>query len=561
LQKQGLNDSKTMCYRMDAGDDMDRLARKGLAEGLSDAEIFELLTDHDIPRDEAESILEDVKDALSTSERSAREALVDQTPDVSSEQESSEQTDAEDAFEEAFAEGVEPDDSSPITAGEQSDAVAENSAFDNNDPTPSLEEDQSFDDFTAEIEKDDEETSEGIFSKLTSLFTSNGKTIGQDDEDHRDDTAQMGQGLRDDHGSEDEQEPPEEDHDWDEEALKELAQEAIDKGLAEEEILSLFMDHGVPESYTKQLLADAKQERDENQDKEHKVETAADSASSEDAQAESNGMPSDSSDEIDTSESNDINDLELDDLTEEEPGQETSEQSFEEAFDGDVDAAKPDATVKAQDKAKQQGERAGGNDASAQDDEKVKRSASQKRRTNTVSADQLDQETLQAMAQHGIAKGFDRDELVSFFKDHGVEEDRAVRVINTVLPSDNHNTQGRKKSEHEGHTELSEAKDAVAVQKQEQVTTAKDEEESFMSDMDKSKESLKVGRIYLTGRKPSYGRMRVRGLQDITGNEFESGSRKGFIDLSDTDEHIGSDGDQAVDESQQVEKDRIREES
>ena len=51
--------------------------------------------------------------------------------------------------------------------------------------------------------------------------------------------------------------------------------------------------------------------------------------------------------------------------------------------------------------------------------------------------------------------------------------------------------------------------------------------------------------------------MRVKGLQDITKKDFESGERQGFIDLSDTEEHIGSDNKQATD-SGQVGDDRIR---
>ena len=156
---------------MDADDGMDRLARKGLAEGLSDDEIYELLIDHDVPRDKAESILDDVKNALSTSEKNAREALADQTPDMS---ESSEAPDndagngAQEKFEEAFAEEVDEQPS------DDSSTTDEAGGFEELDTTPasgSGDGAKSFNEFNEDIEQ--EETSDSaIFSMLTDLFSS-----------------------------------------------------------------------------------------------------------------------------------------------------------------------------------------------------------------------------------------------------------------------------------------------------------------------------------------------------------------------------------------------------
>jgi hypothetical protein len=533
---------------MDADDGMDRLARKGLAEGLSDDEIYELLIDHDVPRDKAESILDDVKNALSTSEKNAREALADQTPDMSESSDAPDNNEDNDAgngaqekFEEAFAEEVDEQPS------DDSSTTDEAGGFEELDTTPasgSGDGAKSFNEFKEDIGQ--EETSEsGIFSKLTGLFSSTG------DETEKDETisSETKEEISEEESPSPREQPPE-NPDWDAEALKELAREAIDKGLAEEEILSLFIDHGVPESYTKQLLENAKQERDD------KTELTQQQDSNEQAEESSDDKADELTEDDESSEDS------LEDLGEDSETDTDGEKAFEEAFEEDEsEEVREQKETRTDSEDKTQSASKTAKTSTNQGTKGQKRRNTKQSSKPNVSAAKLDQETLQAMAQHGIAKGFDRDELVEFFQNHGVEKKRAMRVISTVLPSNNQNTQGRKKSEHEGRTETSEAKDAVAVQKQEQVTTAKDEDESFMSDMDKDQESLKVGRIYLTGRKPSYGRMRVRGLQDITGNEFESGGRTGFIDLSDTEEHIGGEEDSSADDSQQVGNDRIREQA
>lgn len=490
---------------MGVGDEQERLVKKGLAEGLNDDEIQELLVDHGVASDESTNVLSEVKKSIRSGGQTARESLTSKAPHTKQDSETQ-----------------------SSNTGPDSKTRATDDDFTSLDP----------------VEDTDSDSDRGIFSRLTGLFSSSGSDPGKLDT-AKDNPPETRSNESSSEPTSEEQsqtlEEAAEKHDWDEDALTDLANEAINKGLAEREILRLFVDHGVPERFTKELLERLKESIDT-------VDGEGDSTEGDtNTEQGTNSSKPESPDEGDHGRTDEEETRDSRDQAQQIKPEEASKssESFEDVFEED-----PEQISDGSDKI----------DVSEPEDHRVSEQPSKEATDDSGSTasqdtDELDEETLQAMVQHGIAKGFNRKELLDFFADHDIDEARAKKAISSVNPS-HQNTQGRKKSEHEGNTATAEQKDAVAVQKQDQVTGGK-EDDTFMGGMDKSQENLKVGRVYLTGRKPSYGRMRVKGLQDITKKDFESGERQGFIDLSDTEEHIGSDNKQATD-SGQVGDDRIR---
>ena len=91
---------------MSADVDLERLARRGLAEGLSDDEILELFSDHGVDTDTAEETLESVKDNADIDDR---DNPLDELDDFSEPNDAPTQDDAslntesgDEAFDEAF---------------------------------------------------------------------------------------------------------------------------------------------------------------------------------------------------------------------------------------------------------------------------------------------------------------------------------------------------------------------------------------------------------------------------------------------------------------------------
>jgi hypothetical protein len=444
---------------MSADVDLERLARRGLAEGLSDDEILELFSDHGVDTDTAEETLEAVKDNADID----RDNPLDELDD--------------------FSEPTDEPEAKPA------DNPANDETFDE-----AFNDDNTMDD----LKEDDY----NVFSKLTSWFTGDkdDEPGGVDDElddlEPIDDEAVGDEAFDDDITLDDEPETPSAD---DIDDLKDIAREALNKGLNDEKIISLFTDHGIDDDQAHTILNDVKTKHDAQPQQE------------EQAQSQS---------------------------------QENTAQST-----GSKDTIEPKHTTTTQQP---------DNQSDSQDGQATK--------TNNA---------LRKLAREGIDKGLNDDELIAFFTNNGLTEDQAVNVIEaerdrpvqrqTTTSSeqassstDEVHTVGKERHKHRGqHQTESDVKerDAINVQKEasytkneDNVTTTTTEQsadgtDAFMAGMDKEQEHLEVGRIFLTGRKPSYGRMHVSGLSDLVDREVETQGRTGFIDLSGSSSRDDEDND------------------
>lgn len=497
---------------MSADVDLERLAQRGLAEGLSDDEIVEVFHDHGVDEETARETLSDVKDQADVTDHPGHEL------------------DDLDGFEEDL------DDTDDAER-----EFSQRGEF-NDDFTEAFRDDE--DDFEDLEGLTEEPGDTSVFSQLTSWFTGDSEaeeTVEEDAEPDKDDdlsedidslgSIEAADDQDEGHGEEGE----EEDKDIDiSDDLLSLAREAVSQGLREDQIHSIFTDHGISDDKADTILAELKESDD--------IPPADDQSSEDEETSEEETTQPDTVTE-DSAEDEDEEDTEHDTADETRPDEEQGHEPDTTPIDEDDSISNANA--------------------------------------------------LHQLAKEGIEKGLSDDELIAFFTNNGLTDDQAKAVIEAERgrpvneqqlkakrqrrqatrenaqtnqgtpqqarqnrpqqaqgqpqsqaesqrgqqsqpqqPAQEVTTHGKAKHEQKRSAgEQTEARDAVTVQKE--VSYAPDDEDdAFMSDIDKDRKSLEVGRIFLTGRKPSHGRMRVEGLHDLVDREVHTSGRDSFMDIT-----------------------------